>query len=271
MFSAPDKVEHKELSLIGYTIHYFCKGEKKGDLIIFLHPAFADHRCFEKQLDFFSKNFRVITLDMLGHGLSKVDKAKDKIDETINHIDKILQLENYDKAHVVGISLGSLLAQYYGLKFPEKVKSMTILGGYNINGDNLEIKKAQRSAQFKGIIKALFSMESFRRYVSNVAVSAPEEKVRFYEMSKMFTRKSFLAFSGMEKVLKKRDEVVSHFPLLIMCGDKDIELAKTVSESWHESDSNSKYCLIENAGHCANMDNAAAFNEQLLSFILQNS
>jgi 3-oxoadipate enol-lactonase len=267
MINIQSKIEHKELELDGYSVHYFCSGDAAKELLIFLHPAFADHNCFDKQIDFFSTEYRVISIDMLGHGLSKVDKANDKIDMTASHIDTILRLEGYDKAHLVGVSMGSLMAQYYGLKHPEKVLSMTILGGYDINADNSEIAKAQRTEQLKWIFKALFSMNSFRRYVSRFSVANAEEQLRFYEMAKNFTRKSFMTMSGLGNVLQKRDGIVLAYPLLIMSGEKDIELAKRASKKWHEAEPKSQYYLIENAGHCANMDNADRFNELLMKFI----
>lgn len=269
MINIKSNIEHKKLKLSSYSIHYFCSGDSTKDLLIFLHPAFADHKCFDKQIDFFAKDYRIITIDMLGHGLSEVDKSKDKIDMTVSHIDEILRLEGYSKAHIVGVSMGSLIAQYYGLKHPDKVISMTILGGYNINADNNEITKAQRSEQIKWIFKALFSMNAFRRYVAKVSVANPEDQVRFYEMTKMFTRKSFMIMSGLGNVLKKRDNIKLTYPLLIMSGEKDIELAKKASKNWHNSEPKSKYYLIENAGHCANMDNSNKFNELLMNFIKQ--
>ncbi|MBK7711345.1 MAG: hypothetical protein IPJ37_10630 [Bacteroidales bacterium] len=112
-------------------------------------------------------------------------------------------------------------------------------------------------------------MNSFRRYVASVSVSDTGEQVRFYEMSKMFTRKSFMIMSGLSNVLQKRDGVKLSFPLLIMSGENDIELAKNQAKGRQDSQSNSKYYLIENAGHCANMDNSDRFNEILMDFIKQ--
>jgi 3-oxoadipate enol-lactonase len=260
-------VEKYELRQNGYSVFYFGTGDKEKDLIVFLHPAFADHRSFDKQIDFFSKEFRVVTIDMLGHGLSKAGKAKDKIDYTVHHIDIILNTEGYNKAHFVGVSMGSLIAQYYSLHNPDKVQSMTILGGYDINADNREISRAQRSENIKWIFKALFSMNSFRRHVSKVSVSDPVEQARFYEMTGLFTRKSFLIMSGLGNILKQRDNINRPFPLLILCGDKDIELAKRMSKKWHENEPTSQFYEIKNAGHCANMDNAEEFNRMVMDFI----
>ena len=262
-------IEQKELKQNGYSIFYYVTGAQDKDLIVFLHPAFADHRCFDKQVDFFSKEFRVVTMDMLGHGLSKVEKSKDKIDHTVYHIDTILKNEGYSKAHFVGVSMGTLIAQYYALHFPDKVQSMTILGGYDINANNTEISKAQRSENIKWIFKALFSMNSFRRYVASVSVSKPAEQAHFYEMAGLFTRKSFTCMSGLGKILKHRENVSINYPILILSGDKDLELAKRMSKKLHESEPASKFLMIENAGHCANMDDPDKFNNTVMSFIKQ--
>ncbi len=260
-------IEQKELKQDGYSIFYYVSGNREKDLIVFLHPAFADHRCFDKQLDHFAKEFCIITIDMLGHGLSGAKKAKDKIDASIHHINAILDREGYSRAHFVGVSMGTLIAQYYSLHFPDKVRSMTILGGYDINGDNREISKAQRSENIKWIFKALFSMNSFRRYVASVSVSNLVEQVRFYEMASLFTRKSFIVMSGLGNVLKQRDNITRNFPLLILSGDNDIELARRMSEKWHNNEPTSKFQIIQNAGHCANMDNADEFNRIVMGFI----
>ena len=172
-------VDHKLLKRENYNIHYYVSGNPSGELIIFLHPAFGDHRCFDKQIDFFSENYRVITIDLLGHGLSQPGKGTDKIDASIDHILSIMEMEGFSNAHFAGVSMGTLIGQYFALNYPEKVRSMTILGGYNINSDNKEVMKAQRAEGIKWIFKALFSMRSFRRYLASATVIHPEEQARF--------------------------------------------------------------------------------------------
>lgn len=260
-------VEHKVLIQKGYSIHYYVSGNKTGDLIVFLHPAFADHRSFDNQLRFFGSNYRILTIDMLGHGLSKVQKARDRIDFTTEHIDSIMKIEGYAKAHLVGVSAGSLLAQYFALQYPQKVLSLTVLGGYNINQKNKEISKAQQSENIKWIFKAIFSMQSFRKHVSTSSVASADEQKKYYEMAGLFTRKSFKAMSGLGKVIKDRDDVKREYPLMIMVGEKDIEIARKISNEWHEEEPDAQYSVIADAGHCANMDKPDEFNKILLQFL----
>jgi pimeloyl-ACP methyl ester carboxylesterase len=160
-FQIESKIEHKTIENNGNTIHYYVSGSKTGETIVFLHPAFGSHKCFDKQIDFFSPNCRVITIDMLGHGLTGVGKSKDKISATHMHIAEILKAENRDTIHLVGVSLGALLAQDFVLKHPDKTLSLTALGGYNINKEQKEVAISQRKEIFKWLFKMIFSMDAF--------------------------------------------------------------------------------------------------------------
>jgi len=115
------------------------------------------------------------------------------------------------------------------------------------------------------------SMDLFRKYLASVTVVNINEQVRFYEMSKLFTLKSFTVMSGTENIVQERDSIKRTYPLFIMSGDSDIELSKKIAKQWHELDLGSNYSIISNAGHCANMDNAEEFNNKLYNFLEESS
>ncbi len=264
-FQIESDIEHKIIECNGNKLHFFVSGNESGETIVFLHPAFGDHKCFDNQIDYFSQNYRVITIDMIGHGLT--GNSKGKLTSTAEHIAEILIKEKRDKIHIIGVSVGALLAQDFALKYPEKVLSLTSLGGYNINKKQKEIAKAQGKEMFKWIFKMIFSMDAFRRYVASISVINELEQAKYYESAKHFTRKSFAAMSGLDKLIANRS-VQRNFPLLILSGEKDNASAVKNTIQWNEEEQeNSKMFIIENAGHCANMDNAEKFNKILLDFI----
>lgn len=260
-------IEHKTLNMDDYNIHYFMSGKEDSDLIIMLHPAFSDHRVFDQQIDFFSKNHRVITIDLIGHGLSKANKSKYKIDVSSKHIHEIMKIEGFEKAHLVGVSMGSLIAQYFALNYPEKTKSLIALGGYDINKENKEVSKAQRSVNFKLVIRAVFSMKSFRKKASQQICKSEKGQALFYETTSHYERKSFMVMQGLQNVIMDRVNIKPQYPTLILTGEFDIELSKTMAKEWHSEIDNSKYFLIENAGHCANIDKPLEFNKIVKEFI----
>jgi pimeloyl-ACP methyl ester carboxylesterase len=109
-------------------------------------------------------------------------------------------------------------------------------------------------------------MDAFRRYTGNVSVINELEQVRFYESAKRFTRKSFTVMSGLDRLIANRS-IQMNYPLLILSGEKDNKLALKMAKQWHEEEQTSKLFIIENAGHCANMDNAKVFNSVVMNFI----
>jgi pimeloyl-ACP methyl ester carboxylesterase len=266
-FQIKSEIEHKTIENNGNTIHYYVSGNKTGETIVFLHPAFGDHRCFDKQIDYFSKSYRVITIDMLGHGLTGTGKSKDKITATATHLSEILKAETRENAHIAGVSLGSLLAQDFALNYPDKVLSLTGLGGYNINREQKEVAKAQQKEISKWLFKMIFSMKAFRRYVASVSVCDTIEQAKFYESASLFTRKSFTVMSGLDSIIKERPDTQRKYPLLILAGEKDVKMAIKSAKQWHADNPDSQFYIIEDAGHCANMDNPARFNHLLMEFI----
>lgn len=263
-------IEHKTFKKDTYEIHYFVSGKENNNLIVFLHPAFSDHRAFDQQIDFFSKKYRVITIDLIGHGLSKTNKSKDKIDISLKHIEKIIALEGFDKAHLVGVSMGSLIAQYFALYNPEKTKSLTTLGAYNINKENKEVQKAQMLSNLGLIFRALISIKSFRKTTAKITCTTKKGQALFYETTSRYERKSFMVMQGFQNVIKNRKDNKPQYPTLLLTGEFDVELAKKMAKEWHSEIDNSTYSIIENAGHCANIDNPLDFNRLVAGFIKEN-
>ncbi|MEN8121273.1 MAG: alpha/beta hydrolase [Bacteroidota bacterium] len=260
-------IEHKTLKMDDYEIHYFVSGKENSDLIIFLHPAFSDHRAFNQQIDFFSKGHRVITIDLIGHGLSKAKKSKDKIDASAKHINEIMKIEGFEKVHLVGVSMGSLIAQYFALNYPEKTKTLTALGGHDINKENKEIAKVQRSYNLSLIFRAVFSMKTFRKMTAENICKSKKGQALFYETTSHYERKSFMVMQGLQNVIKDRKNIKPKYPTLMLIGEFDIELSKKMAKEWHTEIENSKYFMIEDAGHCANIDRPLEFNKIVKEFI----
>lgn len=264
-------IEHKTLNMDGYKIHYNVSGKDNNDLIVFLHPAFSDHRAFDQQIDYFSKDYRVITIDLIGHGLSKANNSKDKIDVSSEHIRRILELEGHDKVNLVGVSVGSLIAQYFALQYPDNVKSLTALGGYDINKENKEVEKEQRYSNLGLIFRAVFSMDSFRKKTAEITCITKRGQALFYETTDLYERKSFLVMQGLQNVIKDRKNIKPKYPTLILTAEFDIELAKKLAKEWHTYSDNSKFFMIKNAGHCANIDNPLEFNRLVKEFVDRNN
>ena len=257
----------KTLKFNNYSIAYFVAGEENENTIVFLHPAFSDHRAFNQQVNHFSKEYRVITVDLLGHGLSKPNSTDDKIDISSEHILKILEAENVEKAHVAGVSLGSLVGQYFALNYPNKVASITNVGGHYINEVNPEIEKAQKSFNTKLILRAIFSMNAFKSKVAKTTCSSKEGQAYFHKTTELFERSSLSVLEGLQNVISTRKDTQPQCPQLILVGDGDLDIVLKTSQEWNNASHNSTFIEVKNAGHCVNIDQPMIFNNHLENFI----
>lgn len=264
-------IEHRKLKIDGSEIHYYVSGEENEKSIIFLHPAFSDHTAFSQQVSYFSKDYKVITIDLIGHGLSKANKSKEKIDASSEHIFKILELENIERTNLVGVSMGALIAQYFAFEYPNKTNTITALGGYSIHKENKEVANTQRGSIVSLLFRAIFSMKSFAKKAAEMSCKSVKGKTLFYKSLRFYERKSFLVMGGLQNVVKERVNIVTNYPKLIMVGEFDIKLAKDMAKEWHSQITNSEYYSIENGGHCANIDEPLLFNQKLKVFLDKNN
>lgn len=264
----PSDPEHKQLKKTDYNIHYYITGKEHDQAIVFIHPAFADHRSWNTQIHHFSKNYCIITLDMLGHGQSQFEKTSDTIDLAVDHIDEILTIEGYDSAHIVGASLGSIIGQYFAYQYPEKTKSVTVLGGYYIHEIDKTLLRHQLVEQLKWMFMFVFAFNYFKTvYLPKESVITEQAQHQFAEMASLFQKQSFQAMSGSSAILKNRDIDTLGFPLLLIHGEYERTIIQDVTESWHQTDPQSQLKIIPHAGHVANMDNPTGFNTILSNFL----
>ena len=259
-------LQERQLQKETYSLYYYTQGDSANPAIVFIHPAYGDTTCFHHQWDTFSDEYHVICIDMLGHGQSQVRDGNVTIEKTVDLIAEVLAAEGHAQAHLVGVSLGSLMAQAVARKFPQRVKSVTICGGYSIFGDNSAISKAQNREIVKAFFLMLFNMDGFRRYVvKNTNVVEAEREV-FYRAMQKFTRRSLPVMSGMSKILDKTPHTLPQ-PLLIVTGEHDLPIILTNAQDWQKREPNARLQIIPQAGHCANMDNPQEFNRIVAEFL----
>jgi pimeloyl-ACP methyl ester carboxylesterase len=257
----------EQKNLIGTPIYYWISDTKATESILFVHAAFADHTSFDKQVSYFSKEYKVIALDLIGHGKSTAAKKNDGIDRTSDYINQLLDFEAIDKAHLVGISIGAVLIQDFANKFPDRVASLCCIGGYDINNFDPSMQKENSGEQMKMMLKALFSVKWFARSNKLISAVTPEAQEEFYQMNIRFKRSSFRYLAGLSRLVNRHKSTPRNYPLMIGCGDKDIPIEIKAATMWHEREPASKLVIFENAGHLVSMDVPDKFNDILHHFL----
>jgi pimeloyl-ACP methyl ester carboxylesterase len=110
----------------GGTISVYIDGPQKGEPIVLVHGHGADHRMWEPQLRRYAeRGYRVIAPDMRGHGSSsKVEEIE--IGDWAEDIRFILDRIGVEKAHVIGVSMGGIIAGEFVCRYPERTLSVVL-------------------------------------------------------------------------------------------------------------------------------------------------
>lgn len=112
-----------------YMIKLYYQEQGKGEAFILLHGNNSSSNYFKKQIDFFSKKYRVIAVDTRGHGKSPRGEKPFNMDQFSEDLNNFLEELKLDKIILLGFSDGANIAMKYALKYQQKIKKLILVGG----------------------------------------------------------------------------------------------------------------------------------------------
>ncbi len=103
-------------------------GQSDGLPIVFLHGHSLDSRMWQAQIEYFSKNYRVIAIDLRGYG-SSTEQVEG---EVFTHADDVLQVADrlhIERAVYVGLSMGAFVVGDLLSMYPERCLGCVLASG----------------------------------------------------------------------------------------------------------------------------------------------
>ncbi|MCR2051017.1 alpha/beta hydrolase [Acetatifactor muris] len=256
----------KQIKSANSPITYFVSRTGQVEWILFIHAAFVNHNMFKAQFAYFENKYNMLAVDIIGHGQSTDTQKGDTIDKMANWIFDILKAENIEKVHIVGVSLGAVLAQDFANRYPCAVSSLACFGGYDINHFDTKLKNENSARQKLMMLKALFSVTWFAKANRKISAYTSQAQNDFFAMNVLFPKKSFRFLATLNRMVNKYKTGQRNYPLLIGCGKFDIPMELEAIKAWKSSEPDCTVVLFENAGHCVNMDVPREFNKTMEEF-----
>lgn len=138
------------------NLYYQEKGN--GFPLVMLHGNGQSSEYFIHQIDYFSKKFRVITVDTRGHGKSPRGNALFTISQFAKDLNDFMDYLTIKEAIILGFSDGANIAMKFALQYPHKTKAI-ILNGGNLNSAGVK-KSVQLPIELGYFITKLFAKKS---------------------------------------------------------------------------------------------------------------
>lgn len=115
---------------LAYYVDDFTDPWRKPDTVLLLHAAMGNSQRWFQWLPSLARRYRVVRLDLRGHGNSQIPKPTDDFSLALLVSDALalLDLVGADRAHIVGNSAGGYVSQQMAIKHPDRVKSLSLFG-----------------------------------------------------------------------------------------------------------------------------------------------
>jgi len=106
-------------------LHYEIAGQ--GEPLLFIHGLGSSGRDWQSQIDFFSRRFQVMVFDVRGHGQSSRPPGPYSIVQFAADTAMLIKALLVPPVHVVGLSMGGMIAFQLAVDHPQLLKSMVIV------------------------------------------------------------------------------------------------------------------------------------------------
>jgi len=248
------------------SLNTFYVLDKKNDApIVFIHGVGLNHKIWEPQINVFENTF--VAYDILGHGNTPLNKENINFDDFSNQLKNLIDELNMKKIHLVGFSIGSLIARNFASKYSDKLESLILLCSI--------FKRTEKQQQ---LVKDRFELAKKSRNLSKQALKRWFTDDYLEKNPNTYNKiSSMLEENNMENFLKVYELFVKHqdnekfenikTKTLIMTGENDMGSTTEMSKNLGKKIANSKVKIVSNGKHLCSIECADDVNNAIKEHI----
>lgn len=249
-------------------IHYERRGN--GPLLLLLHGIGSNSHAFRHQLAELSDEWTVVAWDAPGYGRSDDPPAPFSLEDMADRAVALLDELGIERAHLLGVSMGGVVAQLAFHRHPQRVRSL-ILADTNAGGGALP--EPERSARVQQRLDALERLGPRRmaeaRAPHLVRAGAPPHLLA--EVTDIMAEVHPAGYRAAAIALSQTDLTpllgALDVPTLVIHGKQDTVVPPETGRMLAVAIPGAQLVLIPDAGHVANQEQPAAFNAAVRSFL----
>ncbi len=256
-------------------LYYESHGAPGLPTIVFI-GGWASYRwIWFRQIPYLKERYRCIVFDNRGSGRSSKPDYPYTMDMFASDTVGLMEALNIETAHVLGISMGGLIAQQIAISYPEKLRSLIIVsshfGGPNhipIDDKTLALLGAiptetiSREQSMEMRYRATFSPQFLQENRSLIELTQEWANKHPAPLFAQVHQASATSAFNAESELKKISA-----PTLILHGDSDLAVPTRNGELLDQRISNSKLKIIKDASHFVIIEKHEEFNNEVMNFI----
>ena len=254
----------------GHQIHYEAHG--KGQPLLLIHSFLCCTEMWQHQIEHLSQEYRVIVMDIRGHGQSSPSSPHsiyDLVDDAVG----LLDAEGIESAVWLGLSIGGMISMRAALTHPDRVKGLVLLST-DSHAESFLVKVERRVlgkvVKYLGVLPVIIPV--LRKMFGKTTHRSNKELIQTWRQKFLKVHPGSMLESL--QALLKRDDVSSRLrtvsvPTLIIHGTEDraipVALGKNIKTHLPHADLK----IMDKSGHLLTLESPEEVNAHISNFLAQ--
>ena len=249
------------------TLHYVSDGAQTGMPLVFINSLGTNLHLWDALVPSLPAQYRFLRYDKRGHGLSDTPPAPYSIRDHSCDLTALMEQLRIDKAIVIGISVGGLIAMDFAIQHPEQVQALVLCDTFPRIGTPESWSERIQAVREQGL-PAMAQTIMGRWFMPAFASQRPAD---FQGFTNMLIQTPLEGYIGTCAALRDADlhEAVSQIkaPNLILCGAQDISTPPRLVHGLAESLPDARFRVIEAAAHLPCVEQPEAMAAAIQQFL----
>lgn len=252
-----------------YRIYYESQGS--GPAIVLLHSFLCDGEMWSPQINALSGHYRVINVDLRGHGQSGVADAPLDIYDLVADVVAVLDQEGVQNAIWGGLSIGGMIALRAAITVPDRVSHLILLDTHAGTETRFKIAKYKTLVLLAKLlgIRPMLNIVAKLMFGQHTLREQPELVTHW---KNKFASMSLVSIQHVVNALCARDSLKKHLaeisqPAMVIVGEEDTSLPPPCSIALAKRLADARLTIVEHAGHLSTLEQPEAVNQAILDFL----
>jgi (E)-2-((N-methylformamido)methylene)succinate hydrolase len=248
---------------------------KCAGTVVLIHGVGMNHSVWSPQIDALTTHFQVLAYDMPGHGESALPSAEPTLAEYASQLEALLDALKIERVHVVGHSMGALVALEFALTFPARVSSVVAMNAVYDRTPEQRAAVMNRASTLDasaadGGVDATIARWFGEPVPAHLEASARDLRALLLNVNAVGYARTYRLFASSDDAHVGRLATLA-MPALFLTGALDPNSSPAMSEAMAAASRDGRAEVIDGARHMMNVTDPARVNERLVAFLMQHS
>jgi 3-oxoadipate enol-lactonase len=243
-------------------------GRRESPLVVLVHAVGMDLTYWERQIEALEPAHDVVAFDLRGHGSSSRCSGYG-FDALAGDLAAVIAQADNGPAHIVGLSVGGMIAQTLAVAQPELVRSLSLVDTVSTFADPVRtaLRARAQTVRFAGM-GAILQPTLERWFTPEFAARRPEIIDRVGKTLLVADKDVHAAMWETIATLDVAPRLGAlRMPTLVLVGEKDPTTPPAASQAIADSISQARLSVLHGVSHISPVEAPDAVNAHLIRFL----